>query len=103
MDPAFTHYDLGWRHRGDVVQVRLLGSAANVRLMSETDFQRYIGGQRYAFYGGLMDRSPIELVVPVAGTWHVVVDLLGVGGSVQSGLLIRSAPAESQDRLTVRT
>ncbi len=34
---SYTHYDLGHKSRGEIVEVRLTGSAANVRLMDSSN------------------------------------------------------------------
>ncbi|MCA1708980.1 MAG: DUF1883 domain-containing protein, partial [Actinobacteria bacterium] len=40
----FLHTDLGYRQRGDVVEVALSGGAANVRLLDSSNLQRYRQG-----------------------------------------------------------
>ena len=88
---SFTHYDLGHRSRGDVVEVVLSGSAAHVRLMDDQNFSDYRSGRRYHFLGGLAKRSPIRLQVNNPGHWHVAVDLAGLRGTTKSA--IRVIPA----------
>lgn len=87
----FTHYDLGYRKGGEVVQVTLSGSAANVRLMNSSDFSSYKNGRSHHYIGGLAKRSPINLQIPSSGNWHVTVDMAGLRGTVRSG--IRMLPA----------
>lgn len=89
----FTHYKLGHVRAGTVVEVTLQGSAANVRLMGQSDFNNYRAGRRHRCLGGLAKRSPIRLRVPRSGTWHVTVDMQGLRGTVRSG--IRVIPAEA--------
>lgn len=43
----FTHYALGQMESGSIVEVTLLGSAANVRLMDSSNFENYGRGRRY--------------------------------------------------------
>lgn len=88
----FTHYDLGNLGGGEVVEVTLSGSAANVRLMDSSNFQSYRAGRRHNFYGGHATRSPVRLQVPRSGHWHVTVDLGGYGGSVKSGIRVLPGP-----------
>lgn len=48
----FQHYDLGQRNRGEIVEVILSGTAANVLLMDSSNFSSYKSGRRCSFYGG---------------------------------------------------
>ena len=84
----FTHYDIGYQSRGTVVEVTLSGNAANVRLLDNSNFQNYKRGRRHRCYGGLIKRSPVRLVVPHSGHWHVTVDLQGLRGRVRSSIQI---------------
>ena len=93
----FTHYPLGNISRGDVVEVTLQGSAANVRLMDTTNFGSYKSGRRHRYHGGLAQRSPVRLAVPTSGTWHVVIDMQGLRGSTRSS--VRVVPAEAMQPL----
>ena len=87
----FTHYDLGNRKRGEIVEVILKGSAANVRLMNSTNFSSYKNGRRHRYTGGLAKKSPIRLQIPTSGHWHVTVDMAGLRGKVRSS--IRTLPS----------
>ena len=97
-DPAkrpavqFTHHDLGFRSRGEIVEVTLSGNAANVRLLDSSNFSSYRAGRRHRAYGGLVKRSPVRLAIPYAGHWHVAVDLVGLRGSVRSSACIVPGP-----------
>jgi hypothetical protein len=84
----FIHSDLGHRQRGDVVQVTLRGSAANVRLLDSTNFQRYRRGDRHSYIGGLARQSPVKLAVPHSGHWHAVVDMQGLRGQTNAGFRV---------------
>ena len=74
----FIHSDCGHMNRGDVVEIVLSGSAANVRLLDDMNFNRYRNGQQHQYKGGLARQSPARLVVPNAGRWHAVVDMQGL-------------------------
>ncbi len=89
----FSHYNLGHVNRGSIVEVTLQGSAANVRLMNNSDFNSYRAGRRHHYYGGLAKRSPVRLQVPSSGAWHVAVDMQGLRGTVRSG--VRVIPGEA--------
>jgi uncharacterized protein DUF1883 len=78
----FLHTSLGHRQRGDVVEVTLSGSAANVRLLDSTNFSRYKRGEQHRFHGGLAQQSPVRLAIPHTGTWHLVVDMQGLRGTI---------------------
>lgn len=88
----FTHYDLKHQSRGTVVEVTLQGNAANVQLLDSLNFQNYKSGRRYQYQGGLAKRSPIQLVVPRNGHWHVTVDMKGLRGKVRSSIQILPKP-----------
>ena len=89
----FIHSDLGFRNSGDVVVVTLSGSAANVRLLDSFNFSQYQGGQNHSYYGGLAQQSPVRIPIPHSGMWHVVVDMQGLGGSVNAGIQVIPASA----------
>ena len=87
----FTHYDLGNKRSGEIVEVTLSGSAANVRLMDSSNFNNYKNGRRHRYFGGLAKKSPIRLQIPNSGHWHVTVDMAGLRGTVRSS--IRTLPS----------
>lgn len=84
----FQHWDLGYKKRGEVVEVTLSGNAANVRLMDGSNFSSYKGGRRHRYVGGLAKKSPVRLQIPSTGHWHVAVDLQGLGGSVRTSVRV---------------
>ena len=89
----FIHHKLGHVTRGSVVEVTLRGNAANVRLMDTSNFNSYKAGRQHRYHGGLAKKSPVKLQVPRAGTWHVAVDMQGLGGTVRSGARVIPAAA----------
>jgi Domain of unknown function (DUF1883) len=72
---------------GDTVVVTL-SHAANVRLLDSTNFQQFRRGKRHQYLGGHARVSPVRLMVPRHGHWHVVVDLGGIPGSVRASVAI---------------
>jgi hypothetical protein len=86
----FTHYDLGRKERGQVIEITLSGSAANVRLMDSSNFQNFRNGRQHRYQGGLAKQSPVRLVIPSSGSWHVTVDMQGLRGTVRSS--VRTLP-----------
>lgn len=89
----FIHSDLGNRSRGDVVEVTLSGSAANVMLMDTSNFNSYKNGRRFRYAGGLARQSPVRLQVPSSGRWHAVVDMRGLRGNVRASFRVINAAA----------
>ena len=82
----FIKHDLGTRSGGEIVEVTLSGSAANVRLMDSSNFQSYRSGRRHKYSGGHAKRSPVRMQIPRSGHWYVVVDLGGYKGKVGSSV-----------------
>jgi hypothetical protein len=82
----FTHYDLKQQKRGTRVRVTLKGNAANVRLMDGSNLSAFKARRSHRYAGGHYNRSPVDLVIPRDGHWHVVVDLGGASGSVRSSI-----------------
>lgn len=88
----FNYYDLGNRKKGEIVEITLSGSAANVRLMTSSNFQSYKNGRRHSYHGGLAKKSPVRLAIPSSGRWYVTVDLQGLRGSVRSSIRMLPNP-----------
>ncbi len=82
----FIKHDLGQRVGGEIVEVILEGSAANVRLMDSSNFQSYRSGRRHRYFGGHAKKSPVRLQIPNAGHWYVTVDMGGYAGRVESSV-----------------
>ena len=89
----YNYYQIGHQQRGNVVEVTLSGSAANVRLLDSTNYQSYRSGRKHRYYGGLVRRSPARIPIPHSGTWYVVVDMQGLRGSTRSS--VRVIPQEA--------
>lgn len=68
----------------------LSGNAANVRLLDSANFSNYKSGRQHRYQGGLATRSPVRLVIPRSGHWHVTVDMIGLRGTVRSS--VRTLP-----------
>ena len=88
----FLDTNLNYHQAGSVVMVQL-GSAANVKLLDDSNFDRYRRHQDYNFFGGYFDRSPVRLQIPHDGHWHVVVDLGGYAGRVSASVRVIAAAA----------
>ena len=87
----FIHTDLGYRQRGEIVEVTLT-SGANVRLMDSSNFSSYKNGRNHRYYGGLAKRSPVRLPIPNNGHWHVAVDMQGLRGSTRASVRVLPGP-----------
>ena len=88
----FVQHSLGHRNGGEIVEITLEGSAANVRLMDSSNLSSYKRGERHHYYGGLAKQSPVRLQIPHSGTWYVTVDLQGLRGSVRSSVRVLPGP-----------
>lgn len=82
----FQQYDLGHCKRGEIVEVTLSGSAANVRLMDSSNLNSFKRGRRHRYHGGLMKRSPARIAIPSSGRWYVTVDMQGLRGTTRSSV-----------------
>jgi Domain of unknown function (DUF1883) len=71
----------------------VLDGAANVLLLDPTNFVAYKQRQPYHYYGGHATHSPFRLRAPLAGKWHVVIDLGGGPGSVRANVRVISESA----------
>jgi hypothetical protein len=71
----------------DIVEVTLTGQA-NVMLLDPTNYDRYRKGESFRYTGGHAKTSPVKLVPPSRGRWHVVVDLGGFGGRTRAGVRV---------------
>ena len=106
----FTHYDLGQLSSGQIVEVTLSGSAANVRLMDSSNFSNYKEGRQHRYFGGLVKQSPYRVQVPSTGRWHLTVDMTSLRGTVRSSARVlpsalpiaRSLPLASVPSLVQR-
>lgn len=87
----FIHTDLGYKQRGEIVEITLT-SGANVRLMDSSNFSNYKNGRKHKFYGGLAKQSPIRLAIPSTGYWHVAVDMQGLRGSTRASVRMLPGP-----------
>ncbi len=80
----FLHYEFSLS-ADDAVEVTL-DKQANVRLLDDANFALYRDGKQHHYFGGLAKTSPVQLVAPRTGHWHIVVDLGGFAGTVQASV-----------------
>lgn len=88
----FLQYDLGNLSRGQIVEVILSGSAANVRLLDSSNLSNYKNGRRHTYYGGLAKRSPVRIGVPSSGYWYITVDMQGLVGTTNASVRVLPSP-----------
>jgi hypothetical protein len=98
----FQKYDLGQLRGGEIVEITLKGSAANVKLMDSSNFSSYKSGRRHTYYGGHVTRSPHKIPIPRSGHWYVTIDLGGYSGTIRSAVRVLPgvAPQAQQPRLS---
>ncbi|MGA2067948.1 MAG: DUF1883 domain-containing protein [Thermoguttaceae bacterium] len=65
-----------------------LSRAANVLLLDDANYNSYRCGSSYRYHGGHAKQTPVRLVPPRSGHWHVVVDLGGYGGQVDASVSV---------------
>jgi hypothetical protein len=70
----YLYKDLSTRDAGDRIRFTISGNAANVRLLTASNFAAYKAGRRFESYGGHATQSPVVLAIPSAGHWYGVVD-----------------------------
>jgi hypothetical protein len=69
----------------NVVQVEL-DHAANVIMLDDNNFSAFRRGSRYSYLGGYYRQTPVRLVPPHRGSWHVVVHLGGHSGQANASM-----------------
>ncbi|WP_363184596.1 DUF1883 domain-containing protein [uncultured Thiocystis sp.] len=85
------HADLGYRQKGEIVDISL-ANGTNMRLMDSARSPRYRGGGNHRYYGGLAKRSPTKLATSNAAIWHVTVDAQGLRSRTRASVLILHYP-----------
>lgn len=78
----YSYYEYKHLEKGQIIQVEL-SIAANVRLMSPSNYNNYRNGRRHSYYGGYVKRSPYKIMVPSSGHWYLTIDLGGYAGTVR--------------------
>jgi len=80
----FLHYHLDLT-TDQSVEVTL-DKQANVRLLDDSNYNKYRRGEKHQYFGGLAKKSPVHLKPPRPGRWHLVVDLGGFTGTVHASV-----------------
>jgi Domain of unknown function (DUF1883) len=82
----FLHWEVD-AVEGTVVRVDL-DTQANVMLLDDSNFLSYRRGASFNYRGGLARRSPVRLVPPHPGRWHLIVDLGGYAGRLNASVSV---------------
>lgn len=88
----FTHYDLKPQRAGTAIEVTL-SAVNNIRLMNAANYQRFTERLDFKFVGGVARKSPVRLVIPENGHWHLVIDMEGHHGLAESSVKMIPAPS----------
>lgn len=89
----FMHYEVN-AGPANTIEVEV-DRQANVLLMDHSNFSAYRSRRRYRYRGGLVRQSPVHLTPPHSGTWHVVIDLGGARG------YLNTAQRVSRERMMI--
>jgi hypothetical protein len=89
--PTFNYFDLNQCKQGEVYRVDL-SSALNVLLVDSSGFSAFKAGRQYRYWGGLITRSPHDLVIPHSGHWYVIYHAWGLrsGGRINIRPLVEA-------------
>lgn len=85
--PDHLHYEFHGL-RGDELEVSV-DRNANVILLDDASYQRYLRDCPFRYIGGFAHVSPIRLAVPHSGIWHLVIDNGGYSGRPRAAARIR--------------
>jgi hypothetical protein len=78
----FNQFDLGQCKKGDVWRVAL-SRAANVFMVDSANFSAFKRDRDFRYYGGLIQTSPHDFVVPRPGRWYIVAHTWGLRGTAR--------------------
>lgn len=90
----FTHFDLKQLKAGTTIEVTL-NAVNNVRLLNGANWQRFNERLDFKYVGGVAKKSPIRLVIPEDGHWHLLVDAEGHHGLADASVKMVTPPANS--------
>lgn len=87
----FLYTDLGRLERGATVVVTL-DKAANVRLMTRSEYGSFKSGRAHRYHGGEARESPVRLAVPTADQYFLTLDLGGNAGTIRHSVRVVGPP-----------
>ena len=83
----FIHYTFNGAKANEAVRV-LIDRAANVFLVDDAGFVAYKSGQKFAYWGGRAGLGEKIIKIPQPGTWHLIIDMGGEGGTIRHSAVI---------------
>ena len=83
--PPHTTYGPEYLGYQDKIRVDI-DKAMNVMVMDYFNYQNYLSGQAFRYYGGHYDRTPVFITPPNGGSYYVVIDNGGDSYRVQVGV-----------------
>lgn len=78
------HHNLGKCQKGSVVEISLAGGSAKVHLLDQANYEYYIKGKNYNYFGGMVTKPPVRLSIPYNNDWHVVIDPFNPENNIKS-------------------
>jgi hypothetical protein len=87
----FLYSDLKTLKKGSTVVVTL-NKRANVRLMDQTNYNKFKRGDRHTYHGGEARTSPMRIPVPRSGHWYLTIDLGGRSGQIRHSIRVEGPP-----------
>jgi hypothetical protein len=88
----FIHYAFGAASAGDGIKV-VIDRPANVFLVDDDGYAAFKGGAKFNYWGGQAKGGPMVLKIPRSGSWHLVIDLGGQGGTIRHSAALVPARA----------
>lgn len=84
MRVQWKYKDLGHLPRGTIVRVTIVnGPGPNVRLFDSSNYQAFAAGRKANGYGGRPKYRQLDIPVPRAASWFLVVDFIGLVGEAE--------------------
>lgn len=89
----YLHYEIDVDPNDSTAVIEVvMDRSANVLLLDDSNYENYQTGKTYRYWGGLARESPVRLVPPRSGHWHVVINLGGFPGTVRASVRKIAAP-----------
>lgn len=74
---------------GEALAIVHLEHQANVMVLTEMNYEAYREGRLFLYEdGGWSTRTPARLLIPSAGTWHIIVDFFGAPGHISASMQV---------------
>ena len=76
----YLHFELTLA-QNEIIQATIQ-QQSYLRIMDNENYANYRRGDQYRYHGGVATGSPAVIKPPMAGQWHLVIDLGGAEGEV---------------------